>query len=951
MPSIQDIRAQYPQYNDMSDGQLADALHSKFYADMPRDQFDAKIGLAPVIGPNDASGDVFAAPEPPPAARPDSFGRSLQLGTQNVGTGLAHLAGAPVDIVTGALNGLAGIANLATRGINWGLGTEIPRMTGIEKPFGGSDSIRDAATAATTAIGAPPIPESQQSPKEKIVGNIVDFGTQGLGGGAGLAMRAPAAAEAIANGVRPFGATMLKQYMDAPARTVLGDTASGVGAGVADSASKEYVPQDQWYSPIANTMAILLGGGTGAAVPSTVEGVGNVARSTVNNRVTDTNVPPQRMRPDFTRAETESAARVFQDAAVNPGVAAQNIRDNAGELAAAARPGETPVNPSQMPTSGLLSQDPGLVTREAGERTRNGVPFIERDQNVKEAAADRVASLRDPSADQSLVTRKAEQYVDTRRDVAQRPVDHAQGRLTGVEMARQEAGAPLAATGNTHARANASSALDRAVVDETYIPARAEKNRLYNEGVSPETPVDLTPAARAADQVAERVERLPPSMQHRAMDGETLRDMREAGQSTYDVATSTRQALSEERNRARAAGDFTRADNLGEIRAPINRAIDEANPAAEQNYRENFAPRFRPGPGDEATRFTKAIDRDPTRSTTPRSETAGRFLTSPEKAQALTRMLDGSPSQEAGHTAVRDYLRSDFAMSAMNPNGTVNPQRAAAWARNNADVLAQFPQARGEVDGIIAQARRGERLSAESKAALEQAKTKQGATESEISRSVAGTLLREDPRDVASKLLNGGYGAEKKVDEINKLLGGDKQARSGWKAAVSEVLADRVTNSKKVGENNEVQYARLAKEFKDNEALLAKTFDPEEMNTLRQAHKLLGYFKEAEKRATVGSNSVDKMNQIPGWVQLAARHVYGDLRGGGIIKRFKLFMDLLPSDRQSIDELVHIAWFNPEVAAYLLERPVKNHDAVPYNINLKRLMAGAEYGRDSAKEK
>lgn len=45
MPTIEEIRTQYPQYGDMSDGQLADALHTKFYADMPKDEFNKKIGL------------------------------------------------------------------------------------------------------------------------------------------------------------------------------------------------------------------------------------------------------------------------------------------------------------------------------------------------------------------------------------------------------------------------------------------------------------------------------------------------------------------------------------------------------------------------------------------------------------------------------------------------------------------------------------------------------------------------------------------------------------------------------------------------------------------------------------------------------------------------------------------------------------------------------------------
>lgn len=43
--NIQEIRQKYPQYSDLSDDQLGKALHSKFYADMPYDEFAAKAGL------------------------------------------------------------------------------------------------------------------------------------------------------------------------------------------------------------------------------------------------------------------------------------------------------------------------------------------------------------------------------------------------------------------------------------------------------------------------------------------------------------------------------------------------------------------------------------------------------------------------------------------------------------------------------------------------------------------------------------------------------------------------------------------------------------------------------------------------------------------------------------------------------------------------------------------
>ena len=46
MATLAEVRQKYPQYNDMSDEQLATALHRKFYSDMDRVDFDKRIGLA-----------------------------------------------------------------------------------------------------------------------------------------------------------------------------------------------------------------------------------------------------------------------------------------------------------------------------------------------------------------------------------------------------------------------------------------------------------------------------------------------------------------------------------------------------------------------------------------------------------------------------------------------------------------------------------------------------------------------------------------------------------------------------------------------------------------------------------------------------------------------------------------------------------------------------------------
>ena len=45
MATLADIRKQYPQYNDLSDADLADALYQTHYADMPRGEFDKAVGI------------------------------------------------------------------------------------------------------------------------------------------------------------------------------------------------------------------------------------------------------------------------------------------------------------------------------------------------------------------------------------------------------------------------------------------------------------------------------------------------------------------------------------------------------------------------------------------------------------------------------------------------------------------------------------------------------------------------------------------------------------------------------------------------------------------------------------------------------------------------------------------------------------------------------------------
>src|SRR5687768_14833923 len=104
MATLAEIRQKYPQYSDMSDGALADALHKKFYSDMPRGDFDAKIGVQSTTFADRFAGDGGAgAPKPPQESMFSDVMKS-------VGSGLAS-----------GVAGLVGLPNLASRAVDAGV--------------------------------------------------------------------------------------------------------------------------------------------------------------------------------------------------------------------------------------------------------------------------------------------------------------------------------------------------------------------------------------------------------------------------------------------------------------------------------------------------------------------------------------------------------------------------------------------------------------------------------------------------------------------------------------------------------------------------------------------------------------------------------------------------------------------------------------------------------------
>lgn len=95
--NLQEVRQRYPQYNDMSDQDLAIGLHQKFYSDLSFADFSARVGFQPVVS---------KTPEP---SFIEEVGRTAK--------GYAEAAGSTMGSMLGTVGGgAAGIAELIRTG-------------------------------------------------------------------------------------------------------------------------------------------------------------------------------------------------------------------------------------------------------------------------------------------------------------------------------------------------------------------------------------------------------------------------------------------------------------------------------------------------------------------------------------------------------------------------------------------------------------------------------------------------------------------------------------------------------------------------------------------------------------------------------------------------------------------------------------------------------------------
>lgn len=256
MASIAQIREQYPQYSDMSDEQLARALHSRFYSDMDFGKFSQQIGLTPEMTP--AGTDIVETL--PDGSR---IVRSKETGQETLmGRGGAYATTDPARIAEARAGGSAGQA------AKKGFAQDIIAQTGEAAARGASalkgvpfiGSYIDEIIGATAGQPAAQATRAAQEAREIVAPGTVALSRAGTAIATAPAMIAAAPQAAIT----PLGSSLAGRIAAGGAMGTIGGGLEGLIYGSGEGRTRE---ERKAAAESGALTGALFGGGLGVAGP------------------------------------------------------------------------------------------------------------------------------------------------------------------------------------------------------------------------------------------------------------------------------------------------------------------------------------------------------------------------------------------------------------------------------------------------------------------------------------------------------------------------------------------------------------------------------------------------------------------------------------------------------------------------------------------------------------
>ena len=282
MATLAEIRAKYPQYADMPDAALADAMHKKFYSDMPRADFDAKIGLKTPVAP----------PSEIPAQRKER--------------GFFETLGAPIQAASEGV--ISGVGNVMFGGQRLlGMGAEKIGLKGSYAEYYGRELQKDAARRLAESQGRV-APFKQEFPVSTGAGELAaEVGaTFPVGGMIAAPLRAVPAAAPLAQAIRSGGFSTGKVLQKGtPAAARLADIGTRSAGGAITGGATAAV-----INPADTETGALIGGAVATAAPLTINLLAKGASKITDIRQMPNQLAAKIARESLGTPEQVDAARV-----------------------------------------------------------------------------------------------------------------------------------------------------------------------------------------------------------------------------------------------------------------------------------------------------------------------------------------------------------------------------------------------------------------------------------------------------------------------------------------------------------------------------------------------------------------------------------------------------------------------------------------------------------------
>lgn len=215
-------------------------------------------------------------------------------------------------------------------------------------------------------------------------------------------------------------------------------------------------------------------------------------------------------------------------------------------------------------------------------------------------------------------------------------------------------------------------------------------------------------------------------------------------------------------------------------------------------------------------------------------------------------------------------------------------------------------------------------------------------------RGALGLVLDKDPINAVASVFNAGD-PEEAMREIVQAVGTNKRARDGLKSSVVDYLMDSTTGPglpATADKSRPIDFGKLENLFSRHEKTLAAVYGPEEMNALRQAHKLLSPGEALKRPGSGAKYESGKSEQAWRLLEGGLKAKFGVLKGGGVLRTIRIFAASLPRNDDAVNDILVRLHFDPELAVHLLGRQV-DPNSPQWNAKLNKLLAAATGARDS----